>query len=280
MLHCEIRGRADAGTTPLVLLHGFGGSAASWRPPAAILATERMVFAFDLPGHGGSLSAVAGGAGSMAKAVASDLQARGIRRFHLAGHSMGGAVAALLSLRRPEAVASLTLLAPGGFGTSINGGALRRYAFAGDAAEMGEALRSMCAPGHELDGRQVQAVLDARRLPGAREALACILDVILTDQEGRVQGVLPIADLRRLPMPVQVLWGAADPVLPAGQAEGLPPNIAVRRLQGAGHMLVEERPEEVIQALRDAMAAADQIRPAAFAAISSREAVEEGPTTT
>ena len=280
MLHCETRGRADAGATPLVLLHGFGGSAAAWRLPATRMATERAVLAFDLPGHGGSLSGGVGGAGSMARAVASDLQERGIRRFHLAGHSMGGAVAALLALRRPEGVASLTLLAPGGFGTSINGAALRRYAFAEDAAEMGEALRSMCGWGHELDDRQVQAVLEARRLPGARAVLAGILDVILADPEGRTQGVLPVAELGRLPMPVQVLWGTADPILPAAQADDLPPNVAVRRLPGAGHMLVEECPEEVIQTLRDIMAAADQIRPAAFAAISSREAVEEGPTTT
>ncbi|CAD7024375.1 alpha/beta hydrolase [Pseudorhizobium endolithicum] len=280
MLHCETWSGGAGGEIPLVLLHGFGGCSALWCPLAATLATERPVLALDLPGHGGSIPAGTGGAGFMAKAIASVLKERGIDRFHLAGHSMGGAMAALLALRQPERLASLTLLAPGGFGPHINGAALRRYAFAEDVAQMAKALGSMCGPDHGLDNRQVQAVLDARRLPGAREALAKILKVILADPEGRTQGVLPTEDLARLPMPVQVLWGTADPILPAGQADDLPPTVAVRRLAGAGHMLVEERPEEVMQALRGIIAAADQISPAAFAAISSREAVEEGPTTT
>ena len=256
MLHGEVRGGTAAGMLPLVLLHGFGGSAAAWRPLAAEMAGERRVIALDLPGHGGSLGTRAGGAGSMAKAVASSLQEQGIDRFHVAGHSMGGAVAALLALRQPERVASLTLLAPGGFGTAINGSALHRYASADDREAMADALRAMCGPGHEVSEDVISALLEARAPAGAAQALLAILDVILTDPGGGVQGVLPVEELGTLPMPVTVLWGEADPVLPVSQADGLPPNVEVQRLRGAGHMLIEKRPREVADAILATMARA------------------------
>jgi pyruvate dehydrogenase E2 component (dihydrolipoamide acetyltransferase) len=51
-------------------------------------------------------------------------------------------------------------------------------------------------------------------------------------------------------MPVQVLWGTDDPVLPAAQADQLPAAFAVRRLPRAGHMLIEETPQAVVEAIR------------------------------
>jgi pyruvate dehydrogenase E2 component (dihydrolipoamide acetyltransferase) len=46
-------------------------------------------------------------------------------------------------------------------------------------------------------------------------------------------------------MPVHVLWGEADRVLPARHAEGLPPSVAVTRIAGAGHIPQMERAAEV-----------------------------------
>ena len=63
----------------------------------------------------------------MVGAISADLAARGLNRVHIAGHSMGGAVAALLAIGEPEHFASVTLFAPGGFGEQIAGPLLRRY---------------------------------------------------------------------------------------------------------------------------------------------------------
>nr|WP_235864200.1 alpha/beta fold hydrolase [Pseudorhizobium flavum] len=220
------------------------------------LATERQVLAFDLPGHGGSLSVRAGGAGSMAKAVGQVLQERGIPRFHLVGHSMGGAVGALLGLRQPESVASLTLLAPGGFAPAINGALLRHYAAADDHETMAVVLRVMCGPGHSVDRCGVAALLEARAPAEARAALAAILDVILVDAAGRTQGVLPVDALGALALPITVLWGDADPILPVAQADGLPANVQARKLSETGHMLVEERPRDVLSPICETIARA------------------------
>ncbi|MFB9952287.1 alpha/beta fold hydrolase [Rhizobium puerariae] len=253
-LHAELYGDPQL-AVPLVLLHGFGGSAAAWLKVATVLAAELPVVAYDLPGHGRSLfSRAAGGAGTMARDIAADLRARGIERFHLAGHSMGGAVATLIALRAQERAKSLTLFAPGGFGPVINGLALKRYALAEDAEEMREALRMMNGSGHLVSDEEIENTLERRGLAGAREALRNILDIILIDAEGGRQGTLPVADLAGLAMPVRVVWGERDTVLPVTQAEGLPPNVVVHRVGDAGHMLVDERPADVIRFIRSSIA--------------------------
>ena len=120
---------SDEGQGPdaVVLLHGFGGWHGVWTPVAAGLGGR--VLAYDLPGHGRSLDVQgAGPAKFAAGAILADLAARGIDAVHLAGHSMGGAVAVLMAAARPDMVGSLTLLAPGGFGEEIDGPLIRRFA--------------------------------------------------------------------------------------------------------------------------------------------------------
>jgi predicted alpha/beta-fold hydrolase len=82
------------GGPAIVLLHGFGGDHMEWYDIQPDLSRDGLVLAYDLPGHGRSMDAPnAGSSGGTAKALLSDLQSRGIERFHVAGYSMGGAIA-------------------------------------------------------------------------------------------------------------------------------------------------------------------------------------------
>ena len=73
------------------------------------------VHALDLPGHGASDKDVGDGSlAALADVVVGFLDALGISRAHLVGHSLGGAVVAAVARSAPEKVASLTLLAPVG----------------------------------------------------------------------------------------------------------------------------------------------------------------------
>lgn len=252
ILCTDVRGDPSA-AVPLVLLHGFGMRGAIWRRVLDRLPPSLPTIVPDLPGHAGSLGLPPGGAGRMAKAVIADLDRRGVGRFHLCGHSLGGAMAALIALRAPERVASLNLFAPGGFGPEIDSKALADWRDAAEPAGLEAALAKMCAPGFRIPSDLPAELADARARPGAKAALGRIYDTLFSPDDATRQGVLPLEGLARLLSPISVLWGRNDPILPVFQAEGLPENIRVERFDKAGHMLVEERTDEVVGVLTHAV---------------------------
>ena len=67
------------------------------------------------------------------------------------------------------------------------------------------------------------------------------------------QGEIPRATLATLAMPVTVVWGTADPVLPYAQSNDLPPKFQLITLPGLGHMLPVEARKTVISAIRQTM---------------------------
>jgi pyruvate dehydrogenase E2 component (dihydrolipoamide acetyltransferase) len=247
-LFCIERGEGDL---PLVLLHGFGGSHAAWDEVAARLEGSRRLLIYDLPGHAGSLAVPAGSAAVAAKAIISDLARHRVASVHLVGHSMGGAAAALVALREPGRIASLTLLSPGGFGPEVNEKLLRRYAAAVDEAEIAGLLEEFFGPGHALPDGLTASQAGERQVAGATDAL---LEIVETFFDGKKQKVLPLDDLARLGMPIRVLWGAQDRVLPAVQARRLTERFAVRIFDGVGHMLPYEIPAEVAALVLEATA--------------------------
>lgn len=98
--------------TPVVLIHGFGGDKETWLLFAPYL-RKRPLLLLDLPGHGASTTV--GGdranARAMGETVVALLDARGIRRAHLVGNSMGGGIALWIARHHPARVASLALVA-------------------------------------------------------------------------------------------------------------------------------------------------------------------------
>jgi pyruvate dehydrogenase E2 component (dihydrolipoamide acetyltransferase) len=231
----------DGPGDPLVLLHGFGGSHRAWTEVIAHVRAARRVIAFDLPGHAGSLTVDHGSAAVAARAVLASLTARGIRKFHLAGHSMGGAAAAIAALQAPASTLSLTLLAPGGFGPEINHRLLRRYAAATGETEIAMLLEQFFGWSSRIPEHLAAEVAGDRKAAGASEALQGIVETFF---EGDRQRLLRHEELARLDLPTKVLWGTQDLVLPTRQAHKLPGRIAVHIFEEAGHMLPHEIPDE------------------------------------
>lgn len=255
MVFAEVR-RSSSAKAPLVLLHGFGGIGALWAPVIDRLDADQPLIIYDLPGHGRSLDVEGvGHAGVMAKAILADLEKREVSSFHLCGHSMGGAIAALIALKARDRVASLTLLAPGGFGPEIDHRALRRYAVAAEQGELATALAAMMAPGHVADPSGLERLAAARQAPGALDRLLAILASFLVERDGRTgQGTLPLASFDGLGIPTRLLWGTADPILPVEQASKIWLGAVVTLVEGPGHMLIDEATDVVASSIRVALA--------------------------
>lgn len=236
----EIPGEGDEA---LVLLHGFGGSHHIWDEVIAHLDSSRPILAYDLPGHGKSLDAFRdGAAASFARMILADLDARGMVSVHLVGHSLGGAVSVLVGLFEPQRVRSMTLLAPGGFGPEINASLLQQLARSETEEDIASSLRAMAAPSFAPSETLVRQTWKERSVPGQRETLERLFARIVRD--GR-QGAFTAAQLATLTIPVQLVWGELDPVLPVQQAANAPADFQVKRLPGLGHMLPLEAPREM-----------------------------------
>ncbi len=241
------------GGIPLVLLHGFAATYAYWAPvlsrlPSNPVVGGRHVLAVDLPGHGASAPSPTGRTSQAADLLLEDLDRRGIDTAHLCGHSMGGAIACLVALKRPERVASLTLLAPGGFGPEINAKLLRRFAMACDEAAVLPLLEHFYGWRRAVPAASLEAVLAERGRPGAAAEHARIAETFL---DGDAQGVLPLDAIAKLGMPVKAIWGTQDRITPTLQAHKLPGEIAVHVFEGVGHSIADEIPDAVVRLIGD-----------------------------
>jgi pyruvate dehydrogenase E2 component (dihydrolipoamide acetyltransferase) len=235
-------GPEDSGT-PYLLIHGFGGDLNNWLFTQPALAETHRVHAIDLPGHGGSTKAVgAGDLAALAATVLGYMDVAGIAKAHLVGHSMGGAIAVTLALEHPERVASLTLIGTAGLGEEINGAYLDGFIEAGKRKDLKPHLEALFADPDLVTRDLVEDVLKYKRLDGVDAALRTI-------RAGFAPGGRQAANLRErlatLAIPVQVIFGSADRIVPASHAQGLPASVAVHLFDGKGHMVHMEAAGDV-----------------------------------
>lgn len=241
----------QGGALPAVLLHGFGGSMNSWLLTQSALANERPVFAIDFPAHG--ISGIPSGplnTATLVEATCVVLDALGVQRAHWVGHSLGGLVAAELGTSRPERVASLSLIAPAGLGEDINAAFLDQFLAAERRPQMKQALALLFADAGQLRRDMVDDILRFVRTDGVVPALRSLAQSAFPS--GR-QARTVRESLGQLRVPVQVLWGTEDRIIPVQHASGLPEPITVRVLQGSGHMPQLEKASQVNALLGDFM---------------------------
>ncbi|MGH7212076.1 MAG: acetoin dehydrogenase dihydrolipoyllysine-residue acetyltransferase subunit [Acetobacteraceae bacterium] len=233
----------DAEGRPVVLIHGFGGDLNNWLFTQPALAEKHRTIALDLPGHGGSSKDVgAGDVPTLAQSLVDFLAALDIPKAHLVGHSLGGTVALYTALNHPAHVASLTLIAPAGLGAEIDQAFIDGFLTANRRKPLLAVLEKLVADPSLISRDMADDVLKFKRLDGAVAALSAIAAANFA--AGR-QTTLLRDQLGKIEVPVQVIWGAEDRILPARHADGLPANVAVHVLQGAGHMPHMEKAAEV-----------------------------------
>jgi pyruvate dehydrogenase E2 component (dihydrolipoamide acetyltransferase) len=231
----------------VVLLHGFGGDLDNWLFNLGPLAAVGDVVALDLPGHGQSAVTLPGASvEALAGFVAAFLDGLGVARAHLVGHSLGAAVAAQLALDQPERVAGLVLVAPAGFGPEINMEYIDGFVRAAGKKDLKPVLTQLFADESLVTRSLIDGVLRYKRLDGVGDLLAALAAGVFPD--GR-QAARPGLRLDPARLPVTVVWGSDDRVIPVAHADAVPDGAAVVVLEKAGHMVQMERAGEVNELL-------------------------------
>lgn len=235
----------------LVCLHGFAAEANSWRPLYHALRTSGLahdlgVLAIDLPGHGKSPADDALSLDGTVAALAAVLDSEQIGACHLVGHSFGGALAIALAASLHDSqrasVQSLTLVAPAGLGASCDWAALHGLTQATDRTTLTPWLKELVARPEWIDEGFIASAQQQVSSVQKRAMLAAVAETFFPD--GRQKLDLR-AVLATLAIPVRVVWGVQDRIMPITHAEGLPGRVALHRFAGVGHMPQLEAAAEV-----------------------------------
>jgi pimeloyl-ACP methyl ester carboxylesterase len=255
--------------TPVLFIHGLGSSGyIEWRFNLEATAHRHRVFAPDLPGFGRTEKPRARyGVPYFTRFIERYMDARGLRSAAVVGASLGGRIALELALENPHRVRKLVLVNALGFGrpnVHVSYGLVT-------IPRLGEAVMGMArdalhwAPSHLI--RHV-----AGRLSGASHDLKRTMDDAYLDNLRELYGAQGYHDaylatvrslvrpkalfgghhdatmrLDELQIPVQLIWGADDPLFPlahATLAHSLIKGSRLAVIEGAGHTPQAERPEE------------------------------------
>ncbi len=243
---------------PVLLVHGLAGNAGNWCEVVPELVERRRVIAVDLPGHAGSAPLPRGATvDDFAAATAAVLEAEGVERALVAGHSFGGLVALRLARSRPELVRGLLLVSPAGISTAsrlvqavvvatttIRPGrtaARFRHRFADRAWYRRVLFRPwFVADADALGARATHGLLAAQRLHADTKVAG----------RAMVKGD-PRRELGEISCPVLVLWGARDAQLRLDDAFEYARRLRARLriVADCGHLVIVERPRAVLDAL-------------------------------
>ena len=201
----------EAGTgSALVLLHGIGSHAGSWQKQLEAFPNHR-VLAWNAPGYGNSsrLAADAPDAGAYADVLKRWLDALGIGRINLVGHSLGCLMAARFAADNPDRIASLTLasIAAGHARLAPEDRTRMLEGRVGDVEELGpRGMAEKRGPrllGPRATAEQIRQVVDA---------MAAVDPIGYAQAARMLSGGDILADLVRLPasIPLQIVFGSAD----------------------------------------------------------------------
>jgi pimeloyl-ACP methyl ester carboxylesterase len=256
----RLRYAAAGDGTPLVLVHGLGGTIENWRALAPALAARHRVLVPDLPGHGRSeLLPEARDVDALAEAVLGIADAEATGDAVWIGHSLGGLVALRAAVLRPDAVRGVVLAAAAGIGSTTR------------AAQVTLAVLGVARPGrliapyrrawaHSRLGRRAAfgwwGVADPDALEPELAEAFLVGPAHHTDTRQAGQALLasdPRTELDRVPCPCLCLWGASDNWVRVDDGVDYARRLGapLRTIAGCGHLLIGERPDACLAAIRE-----------------------------
>jgi pimeloyl-ACP methyl ester carboxylesterase len=266
-IHGHRRAFVRIGSGPaLLLLHGLGADHTTWEPVLDQLARRYTVIAPDLLGHGQSAKPRADySVGGYANGMRDLLTVLGIDRVTVVGHSFGGGVAMQFAYQFPERTERLILVGSGGLGPEVTP-IIRAITTPGFEFVMGPltlpgvrhvvatAMRGLSRTGVKgfRDFDEVAAIYETFKDFDARSAI-CHVTRAVVDWRGQIVTMADRAYLTEA-MPLCVIWGEHDRVIPARHAElaaELAPSARVELIANAGHFPHKDHPERFVRIVND-----------------------------
>jgi pyruvate dehydrogenase E2 component (dihydrolipoamide acetyltransferase) len=232
-------GPADA-TETIVFLHGLGGSQSTWASVLGNFAEDYRIVAVDLPGHGASDRPAPASTDysvpGLAATIGELLEKLELAPAVLIGHSLGGVTALQLALDRPKLVRALALVNSAGLGSEISGELLDRIESAPSRDEARRLLELFFQDRRFVLDRGIDDMHVARSAPGADDAVKAIAASAFTRQG---QTLVLTDRLGELEIPLLVIWGELDRVLPSTHAVAAAtavPTAWLEIMEGVGHV--------------------------------------------
>ncbi len=238
-------GRRDAPC--VVFLHGFGADLLTWQLCLVPLAARYRVIAVDLPGHGRTSPDVGDASlGFLTRWLDETFDVLDVRDAHIVGHSMGAKVALAFALAHAERVASLALISPAGLGGDFHHD--RLDAFLGDPDQAAGLAQYLLGPkGEGLIaglGQSLRQAADPVRVAALRKLMGQSMAYRLGQSPDGF-------DWSKIRVPLTILWGDHDRLIPMPEARRLPPRTPVHLIEGAGHLPHMEASGAVVSHLKE-----------------------------
>lgn len=255
----HLRDTGPRAAPAVIFLHGFGSSLHTWEDVAKGLEADFRVIRFDLPGFGLTGADRTGDyTDGRSHAVILALLARlGLERAALVGSSMGGRIAWSFAAAHPERVARLVLMAPDGFASPGIGYErppkvpliMRVLPYTLPEGMLRGSMTPAYGDPKVMTDALFERYRDMMLAPGVRQAIL--------DRMGQHVLLRPEPLLARITLPVLLLWGDTDRMVPVTNAQDYLralPDARLVTLPAKGHVPMEEAPAEVIRVLREFLA--------------------------
>ena len=292
-IHGYRRAFRIAGSGPaLLLIHGIGDNSTAWEPVHAHLARRFTVIAPDLLGHGQSDKPRADySVAAYANGMRDLLSVLDIERVTVVGHSLGGGVAMQFAYQFPQLVDRLILVGAGGVTKDVNI-ALRFAALPAGGEALALLRLPLVLPALQTIGRLLGSVIGStgvgRDIPNALRILADLPEPTasaaftrtlraVVDWRGQVVTMLDRCYLTES-VPVQLIWGEEDVVIPvshAHMAHAAMPGSRLEIFPKSGHFPFHDDPDRFIDLVEEFI---DTTTPADYDQDALRELLRKGST--
>lgn len=286
MAYRYVRGpRADSPV--LVLVHGMAGSSAMWLDVIEDLGERYTIIAPDLIGHGDSARFRGDySLGNQASFLRDLMVVLGHERATFVGQSLGGGVVMQVAYQFPQRVERMVLVDSGGLGRQVST-LLKLLALPGSGyvlatatadpirAVIGGARSIMKRFGFELGAEEIQMLASYESLADSKTRKAFLSTLrSVVDHTGQKVSAADRLYLTAERLPLLVVWGDRDPIIPLHHAHAigdLLPNARLEIFEGAGHFPHNHQPRRFARLVADFV---DSTEPAELDAATFAESLK------